>query len=44
MSKKNRQKDFNYLKGLVICHGKSEIYLAKFIQTKLHLNIKIIGT
>ncbi len=30
----------NYLKGIVICHGKSEVFLAKFVCSNLHLNIK----
>lgn len=30
----------NYCKGVVICHGKSELCLVKYITTNLHLNIK----
>lgn len=30
----------NYLKGIVICHGKSEVFLARFVCSNLHLNIK----
>jgi len=30
----------NYLRGLVICHGKSEVCLVKYIGTNLHLNVK----
>lgn len=30
----------NYTKGVVICHGKSEVCLAKYIYTNLHLPVK----
>lgn len=30
----------NYVKGIVICHGKSEYLLSRFITTNLHLNVK----
>ena len=29
----------NYVKGVVICHGKSELQLVRFATTNLHLNI-----
>lgn len=31
----------NYTKGVVICHGKSEVCLVKYIYTNLHLPIKL---
>lgn len=30
----------NHLKGLAICHGKSEVCLVKYITTNLHLNVR----
>lgn len=30
----------NYLKGLAICHGKSEVCIVKYIGTNLHLNVR----
>lgn len=33
-------KKYNYLNGIVICHGKSELCVAKYITTNLHLRIK----
>ncbi len=30
----------NYLKALVICHGKSEVEMVRYISTNLHLNVK----
>lgn len=30
----------NYLKGIIICHGKSEVCMARYITTNLHLNIE----
>lgn len=30
----------NYLKGLAICHGKSEVCMVKYIGTNLHLNVR----
>ncbi|MBO7253709.1 MAG: hypothetical protein J6V36_00220 [Clostridia bacterium] len=30
----------NYVNGVVICHGKSEVCLSTFICTNLHLNVK----
>lgn len=30
----------NYVKGVVICHGKSEQCLSRYITSNLHLNIK----
>ena len=33
--------NINYTKGVVICHGKSEVCLVKYIYTNLHLPIKI---
>ena len=30
----------NFLQGLVICHGKSEWQMSRYISTNLHLNIK----
>ena len=30
----------NYLKGLVICHGKSEVQMVRYITTNLHLNVR----
>lgn len=33
----------NYTKGVVICHGKSEVCLAKYIRTNLHLPIEIFA-
>ena len=30
----------NYVNGVVICHGKSELCVAKYITTNLHLRIK----
>ena len=32
--------NINYTKGVVICHGKSEICLSKYISSNLHLSIK----
>lgn len=29
----------NYVKGVVICHGKSELQLARYATTNLHLNL-----
>lgn len=34
------EREVNYLKGLFICHGKTELCIGKHICTKLHLNIK----
>lgn len=31
----------NYVKAVVIAHGKSEVLLSEYIKTHLHLNIKI---
>ena len=36
-------KKLNYLNGVVICHGKSELCIAKFITTNLHLRIKVFA-
>ena len=33
----------NYIKGVVICHGKSEVCLVKYIYTNLHLPIKVFA-
>lgn len=33
-------KKLSYLNGVVICHGKSELCVAKYITTNLHLRIK----
>ena len=33
-------KKLSYLNGVVICHGKSEVCLARHITTKLHLRMK----
>lgn len=33
----------NYLKGLVIVHGKSELQMVRYISSNLHLNIKPYG-
>lgn len=30
----------NYLSGVVICHGKSEVNMVRYITTNLHLNIR----
>lgn len=30
----------NYVNGVVICHGKSEYLMSRYITTNLHLNIK----
>lgn len=30
----------NYVNGVVICHGKSELKMSRFISSNLHLNIK----
>ena len=30
----------NYIKGVVVCHGKSEVCLVRYIYTNLHLPIK----
>lgn len=30
----------NYLKAIIICHGKSEIQIVRHIQSNLHLNAK----
>lgn len=30
----------NYVRGVVICHGKSELQLTRYATTNLHLNIK----
>ena len=30
----------NYLKGIVICHGKSEVNMVRYITTNLHLSVK----
>ena len=30
----------NYVNGVVICHGKSELKMARFISSNLHLNVK----
>ena len=35
--------NINYLKGVVICHGKSEMCLVKYISTNLHLPIKVFS-
>ena len=32
---------FNYTKAVVICHGKSEVCMVRYIYTNLHLPIKI---
>lgn len=32
--------NINYTKGVVICHGKSEVCLTKYICTNLHLSVK----
>ena len=34
-----RRIEVNYVKGIVICHGKSELQLVKYATTNLHLNI-----
>lgn len=36
-------KKLSYLNGIVICHGKSEVCLARFITTNLHLRVKIFA-
>ena len=36
-------KRYNYLNGIVICHGKSEVCLAKHIKTNLHLQMDIFA-
>ena len=33
----------NYLKGLIIVHGKSELQMARYITSNLHLNMEIYG-
>ncbi len=30
----------NYLRGLVLCHGKSEVHIVRYISTNLHLSIR----
>lgn len=30
----------NYVNGVVICHGKSELNMTRFISSNLHLNVK----
>lgn len=30
----------NYVKGVVICHGKSELLMTRHITSNLHLNVK----
>ena len=30
----------NYIKGIVICHGKSEWQMVRYITSNLHLNVK----
>lgn len=33
----------NYVKGIVICHGKSELQLARYTTTNLHLNLRSVS-
>ena len=33
----------NYVKGIVICHGKSELQLARYTTTNLHLNLPSVS-
>lgn len=38
------KKSLNYTKCAVICHGKSEFQIAKFIKSNLHLKMAIFAT
>lgn len=37
------QNSFNYTRGVVIVHGKSEYALVKYIYTNLHLPMRIVS-
>lgn len=37
----NKKRQLNYSKALVICHGKTEVIITRYIKTNLHIPAKI---